>query len=643
MVSRSSIAAPGGAVLFWLVAPTWALAAESPAPETPLSPVVITATRIPTTLDQIASSLTLITDLDIQANQQRTLPDVLAEAPGLSVVQTGGPGGQTSVFIRGANANHTKVLIDGIDAVDPSEGAFDFGQTLTGDLARVEVLRGPQSSLYGSDALGGVINIVTRAGAGPPRLTATLEGGSFKTLNETGTLSGSTRGLSYAFTVQHALSGDTPVTPLELLAPGETRIGDRYDNLTLSTKLGLAVTKDLGLGLVVRYLDADLRTTGENYDLYPAPNIPDAAQTDQKSRQLFTRGEARLDLFGGALRNVLGLGYTDYHTAIVAPDDGFGPPPPTINDGDRVKVDDQGTLTLDARDTLLFGAEAEKERLLGPNGGPSKGSQAGFAEVQSHPFAGVAVAASVRWDNDDRFGGKATWRIAPTWTIPATGTQLKATVGTGFKAPTLTQLFVSFPSFNFFANPALKPETSTGYDLGFEQPLDRGRLRLGATWFHDVIRNLITSNADFTSYANFGRATTYGVESFISATVSDRLKVRADYTWTVARDDIAEDDLLRRPRHKASAQATWRATDRLSVTGSVLYVGGWVDGNRDFSIQRLNASPHATVNIAGSYDLPHGVTLFARVNNLLDRHYQDPVGFDRPGIGAFGGVKVTLP
>ncbi len=640
MVSRSSFAGPGGAALLVLASPGWLHAAESPPTDILLSTLVITATRIPTALDQVASSLTLITDQDIEAAQQRTLPDVLAEVAGLSVVQTGGPGGQTSVFIRGANANHTKVLIDGIDAVDPSEGSFDFGQTLTADLARVEVLRGPQSSLYGSDALGGVISLVTREGSGPPKLAATLEGGSFATFNQAGTLSGSTRGLSYAFTVQHALSGDTPVTPLDLLAPGEKRVGDRYDNLTLSTKLGLAVTKAFSLGAVVRYVDADLRTTGENYNLYPAS--PDGAQTDQKSRQLFTRGEARLSLFDGVLQNALGVGYTDYHTTIQAPDDGYGPPPPIVNDGDRFKVDYLGTVTLSARNTLLLGAEAEKDRLLGANGGPNKGARAGFAELQSRPIDGLSVAASVRYDDDDRFGGKATWRIAPTWTIAATGTRLKATYGTGFKAPTLTQLFVDFAPY-FYSNRDLKPETSTGYDIGFEQPLADGRLRLGATWFHNAIRNLIVANDSFTSYDNIGRATSYGVESFASASLSARLKVRADYTWTVARDDIKDQDLLRRPRHKASVGATWRPTDRLSLTGSVLYVGSWVDGNRDFSIQRLNASPYATVNLAGSYALPHGVTLFARVNNLLDRRHQDPVGFDRPGIGAFGGVKVTLP
>ncbi len=640
MAFHLEFAGPAGAVLIGLAGAP-ALADES-APPTPLAPVVVVATRIPTELDRVASALTLITAEDIETSQWRTLPDALADAPGLSETRTGGPGGQTSVFIRGANANHTKVLIDGIDAVDPSEGAFDFGQTLTADLARVEVLRGPQSSLYGSDALGGVINIVTREGDGPARLTVTFEGGSFDTLNETASVSGSTSRLRYAASIAHAFSGDTPVTPLDLLAPGEKRIGDRYDNLTASTKLRVTLTPTFSLGLTARYIDADLRTTGENYDLYPAPNIPDAAQTVQKTQQLFTRAEAKLSQFSGALQNALGIGYTDYRTTIQAPDDGYGLPAPIVNDGDRLKVDYQATLALPGRNTLVLGAEAERDRLLG-GADARNGARAGFAELQANPLPGVNLAVSVRQDDNDRFGGRTTWRIAPTWTIAATGTRLKATYGTGFKAPTLTQLFVSFPDFNFYANPRLRPETSEGYDLGFEQPLAGGRVRLGATWFHNAIRNLIEDNADFTSYANLGRATTYGVESFVAARVSARLTLRGDYTWTVARDDIARQDLLRRPRHKASLAAAWRPTSRLSLSGNVLYVGARVDGNRDFSVQRLTAGGYATVNLAAAYDLGHGVTAFARIDNLLDSHDQDPVGFDRPRIGAFGGVKISLP
>ena len=481
-----------------------------------------------------------------------------------------------------------------------------------------------------------MINIITTEGQGPAKINASLEGGSFDTFNQTFGVSGSAGRFRYAFDLAHFRSGDTPVTPLGLLAPGEARIGDRYDNVTAGTKLGVDLSRDVGLGLVLRYTDAHLRTTGENFTSFP-DDFPDAAQTSQKTRQLFTRGEARVALLGGALQNVFGVGFTDYRTRIQAPDDGFGPQAPVIDNGDRLKFDWQGTIKLSNTETILLGAETRNDWLILSPINASDRTSAGFAEWQARPFDHFAVAASVRYDSDDRFGGKATWRVAPAYTLAATGTVLRASVGTGFKAPTLNQLFVSFPGFA--ANSDLKPETSTGFDAGFEQPLAKGRLRVGATGFHEVIRNLIEPNATFTTNINIGRATTYGVESFAAVTVSDRLVVRGDYTWTVARVDISQQDLLRRPRHKASLTGTWRATDKLTLSATALYVGTRIDGNRDFSITRLTAPAYGTVNVSGSYELGRGVSLFGRIDNLLDSHYQDPVGFDRPGIGAFAGVR----
>ena len=613
--------------------------AETASPPTDVSPVVVTATLTATPIDQVGSAITLITADAIDAHQWRTLPDALQVTPGLNIVQTGGPGGLTSVFIRGANANHTEVIIDGIDVNDPSQnGAFDFGQGLASGLARIEVLRGPQSSLYGADALGGVINIVTPAGEGPPSLSASLEGGSFATFSQYASLAGAQGPLHYAVSLGHFHAGDTPVTPPGLLAPGEAAIGDRYDNLTASAKLGLDLTRALSLGLVVRYVDTDYRSTGENFDIFPA--APDAVQTVQKERQFFTRGEAALNLFAGRVKTVAGVAYANFRTTIQSPDDGFGLPAPVIDDADRLKFDLLTTIAVDRRDTLLLGADETIDRLTGGPVTASESRAGGFVELQSRPVPGLSFAVSARYDADDRFGDKATWRFAPAYTVAATGTVLRASVGAGYKAPTLSELFVSFPAFNFFANPNLKPETSFGYDLGFEQPL--GPVRFGATWFHNDIRDLIETNAAGDSYANIGRAVTYGVESFASWALSARLSLRADYTWTIARDEVAHEELLRRPKNKASATATWRASRRLRLAATAVYVGAWVDGNRDFSVPRLTASPYATVNVSGDYDLGKGLTLFARIDNLLDRRYEDPVGFDKPGIGAYGGVRLAL-
>src|SRR6185503_2654908 len=207
--------------------------AQAPASQVvELPPIVVSATGLPTPADQVASSVTVITAEDLQREQRRTVPDALASVPGLNIVQTGGPGGLTSVFMRGTNSNHVKVLIDGIDVTDPSSPnqSFDFGQLLTSDIDRIEVLRGPQSGLYGGDAIGGVISITTRRGEGPPKAYGLLEGGSFGTFNQTAGLTGSAANFYYTFNVAHHRSTDTPVTPVELLPPGRQRINDSYDN-----------------------------------------------------------------------------------------------------------------------------------------------------------------------------------------------------------------------------------------------------------------------------------------------------------------------------------------------------------------------------------------------------------------------------
>ena len=602
--------------------------------------IVVSATKIETPINEIGSSVTVITDKEIERDQQRTLPDVLRTVPGLNVVQTGGPGGKTSLFTRGTNSNHTKVLIDGIDANDPSQdGVFDFGQVLTSDIAQVEVLRGPQSSLYGSDALGGVVNIVTKKGEGPPQFTGRLEGGSFGTFKQSASVRGSVSRFNYSFNVAHFLADDTPVTPLDLLPPGRKRINDSYENTTVSTKLGLDVTDTFGFDFAGRYTDSTLFFTGDDFSVFPS--VPAANQSEQNARQFFARGEAHLALFDGVFKNRFGVGYTNYRTTIQAPDTGFGLPPENINHGDRLKFDWQGNIELAKGHVLALGAEDYNDRLIDSPISAENENAAGFVELQSEILPRLFTVASVRYDNNERFGDKTTWRVAPAYIVPQTNTKLKASYGTGFKAPSLTQLFVSFPAFNFFANPNLQPEENEGYDFGFEQPLAEDRIHFGATYFHNDIRNLINANATFTSLENVGSATTEGVEAFASVAVTERFTVRADYTYTRAVDDTTGLELLRRPKHKASLTATWRPTDRLSFSATGLYVGSQVDGNRSFSIQRLDTDPYFVVNLAANYDAGKGVTVFARIDNAFDERYENPTGFQRPGFGVFGGASFT--
>lgn len=604
------------------------------AAEDAMENIVVSATRTPTPESQVASSITVITADEIAAREERTLPDVLKNVPGLNVVQTGGPGGQTTVFMRGTNSNHTKVLVDGIDFSDPSNptGAFDFGQFLTQDVERIEVLRGPQSGLYGSDAIGGVINIITPSGSGPLKVKALAEGGSFDTFNQAAGIHGGLDPFHYSANIGHAHSGGTPVTPLDLLPPGQARNDDYYDNLTVSTKLGYDITQYLDVGLVARYTDTHYRYTGDDFDPVTFASLPAAQQSESNTAEYFTRGSAHLVLWDGFFEQTLGFAFTRNRTSYRIP---FSSE--SLNIGERTKVDWQGALKLTSDETLVLGAEHEREEVSEPLSA-STIINSGYAELQSQLNGSLFSALNVRYDDNDRFGGKTTFRVAPTYLIAGSGTKLKASVGTGFKAPTLSELFQDFPPF-FFANPNLKPETSTGYDLGVEQTALHEQVRAGVTYFHNRIRNLITSDETGTTYANVGKATTEGVESFVSCQPIKSLLLRADYTFTQATDDILNRQLLRRPKHKVSVNAAWHATQALAFNATVLTVSSWVDGNRDFSIPRLDANGYTTVNLAASYDITGNFSVFARANNLFDRHYENPTGFLQPGIGVFAGIQ----
>src|SRR4051812_28052149 len=477
--------------------------------------IIDSATRIPTPAVQVASSVTVIDGAQIEARQQRSLPDVLRDVPGLSVVQTGGPGGLTSVFIRGSNSNHTKILVDGIDIGDPANpnGSPDPGKLLTGAIARVEVLRGPQSGLYGSDAVGGVIAITTKAGEGPLALSGTLEGGSFDSFNQSATIGGAQNGIHFAATIDHLHAGATPVTPLELLRPGEKRNDDYFDSISVSTKLGWDVSGHFDLGLVARYSDGLSRITGDSFDLATFTSYPSPSQIRINTQQYQSRGTAHL--VTGWIDQTVGLSYSSTVTSDFDPNYGSLP-----GSGSRLKLDWQGRADLAVGQTLVLGAETMRDAMRLPiRAGIS--TNAGYAELQSS-WGEIFNSASLRVDDNSRFGSHVTWRLAPAWVLG--DTKLKASIGSGFKAPSLEQLFQSFPAFGFFANPNLKPETSVGYDAGVEQSF--GNVSAGATYFRNDIKNLITNNASFSMDINVGKALTQGLEAFAAWKASDDLTLR---------------------------------------------------------------------------------------------------------------------
>lgn len=610
------------------------LAQEQNLPET----TIMSATGIPTDAKEIASSVTVITEEQIKRDQRRTLPDLLATVPGLNVVQTGGPGGQTSIFMRGTNADHVKVLIDGIEVNDPSQPKrqFDFGPMMTDDIERVEILRGPQSGLYGADAIGGVISITTKKGSGPAKWTAAVEAGSFGTFNQKLQVSGGTPTINYAFTAAHNLVNSTPVTPLEVLAPGQRRINDWSNNYTYTAKVGADLSDVFGVNFVGRYNDTKLRITNDDFSGFPVV-APFNDRSLYVNHQFNGGADAVWKLFDGKFNNHVGVQYTDFSRSSMDP-----AAPWQTFDGDRTKYYWRSDLALAKGQTLLMGVERaiEKARTETTFGGirGSNTNDGAYVELQSAFSDRFFVTSNVRHDENEAFGGHNTWRVAPAFLILETQTKLKASYGTGFHAPSLNQLFDPLSG-----NPNLQPEESKGYDYGFEQNLFEKRVTFGVTWFRNDIDNLISfSNAFPFPFINVNKAKTSGYESFVSAKITDRLQLRADYTHTIALDAITNTPLQRRPADKTSISAVWQATDKLNVSATALWVSGWYDFDRfGLVFPAFKTSPYSIVNLAVNYAVNDNVTVFGRIDNLLDEHYQNPIGFEKQGFGIYGGVRVT--
>lgn len=607
-----------------LTATATAALAQNPGPLNALPETVISATQITTPSDETASSVTVITAEQIEKTQTRTVADLLRTVPGLNVVQGGALGGQTSVFMRGTNSNHVKVLIDGIEINDPTgpTRAFDFGPLTTDDIERIEILRGPQSGLYGADAIGGVISITTKKGKGPGTWRAYLEGGSFGTFNKGAQFSGGTDTSHYAFTISNQHAASVPVTPQRVLPAGASRINDYGDITTYTAKIGKDISENFAVNLVGRYSENQLRYTNFNF----------FDRDDARGFSFQGLSEGVLKTMDGRLVSNFGVAYMDTIRKT------FNAGGLTRFDGDRTKYYWRSAYTIAPGHVFLAGVEHQEEKAnnTSPFGGLNgKMDNTGvFAEMQSKFGERILIVGNIRNDNNNRFGDHTTWRITPAFLIHETDTKLKASYGTGFRAPSLYELFDTFSG-----NPNLRPERSEGYDIGFEQNLFQKRLSFGVTYFHNDIDDLILFPAPLFSAQNIQRAETYGYEAFVAAKIMPTLQLRADYTRTTAFDKTTNLALLRRPQDKTSFTAIWQATDRLDFSLASVWVSNWFDNDRA-TFSRTLTPGYNVVNLATNYKVNENATVFGRIENLFDKRYENPNGFEQRGLGAYAGVRL---
>jgi vitamin B12 transporter len=619
---------------------------------TVLPDTVVSATRVETPVSQVASTVRVITAADIARNQHRSIADALAKLPGLNVVQQGGPGKLTSVFTRGSNGNHTLVLVDGIEINDPSttDGRVDFAHIMLEDIDRIEVLYGSQGTLYGSDAIGAVINITTKKGTDKPSLTALLEGGSFETANQFATLRGGGSRYHYSANVQHLYTGGLSATPQRLAPPGRTNDDDSFENVTASAKFGGSPIEILDLIGIVRYV----RTDNETDASLSLPQSDD--DSNSKFEQTLLRGEGRLALFDGKLESKLATSYTRYDRRDATDPDPANPADFLRDDniGTKLKHELQNDLRAIDNHVLTLGAETEKDTIdsrlastsaFGPfnqSAGASARNNAVYFQDQASYLDRFFGTIGGRVDDHERFGDQFTWRVAPAYLHTETDTKIRGSYSTGFKAPTLFQLFGSsislFGAFN--GNPKLLPEESKTWEVGLDQSLLDGRYSLAFTYFETVIKNLIQFTPDFSSNQNLGKVDTKGLEFTAVGRPTADVNVSGNYSFTTAIDRETGEALRRRPMHKASAEIAVRPMAEMTVAATGVFVGRRPDTDA-ISGARIVSPSYFIANISAGYDLTRNFQLLGRVENLFDRDYEDPDGFARPGVGVFVGIKAT--
>jgi vitamin B12 transporter len=607
-----------------------------------LSEVVITANRLQTPVSQVASSMTLITRKDLDRRQSNTVLQALRQVPALDAVQNGNPGQNSSVFIRGANSEQTLFLLDGIPLNDPgstAKGFDDLDLLYLDDVKQIEVVRGPQSSLYGSNAMGGVVNIVTKKAEGSARGSFLFEGGAYGTFREALTTSVGGLGGGIRLTASRF---DTAGFPAGDKALGNV-VNNGNNNTTASLTLEAPYLPGFENNITARYVNS--RTSLSHGG---GAGVDDPRYFVEG--QQFTVGtRSSLKLFEGAWEQVLGLSFADHFRRFTDDIDAANYPfsfdERGTFDGQLAQLDWQNNIQPWEGGTLVAGLQAQQEWIniddisdygFGPDVTDieqSVNSIGAFAEARQAVGTQLFLAAGGRLDSQSQFGSHWTYRGTATFFIPGSETKLKATYGTGFKSPSLYQLY------SIYGSTVLLPESSSGWDVGFEQPLLEKNLSVGAAYFRSEITDLIDfvseASPPYGHYFNVSKARTEGVETFLSAVPVKDLELRASYTYTEARNLTADTDLLRRPRNKASFGASYR-WDKTDLGLDLIYVGSRVD------YPAVAMSEYALVNLMASYELDNHVKLFGRVNNLFDTHYQEVKGYGTPGLSIYAGTKLSI-
>lgn len=632
--------------------------------------VVVTGAATPSERETIGSSLSVITRHTMDDQGYNFVPDALRQTPGLAVNRAGSFGALTQVRIRGAEANHTLVLLDGIDVSSPDQGETDFSGLLSGDLDRIEVLRGPQSGLYGSNALAGVINLISRRDIKGSYVNLGLEAGSFNTTQLQGGV-GLGDGRDYVSAGFHALtsngydmSADTVADGVASVGPGASaRDEEGAEIATAYLRGGRELNALFRIDALARFLTREGDLDGQAYNFPIAGRTYDDASTTAQDQAL-VGASARLDLMDGKWRTIASASHVGEKRRSTSTSFPFFAGPtlpgnaaalmaaarldPSGANATRTKYALQSTLAFgnDGFESSLTGfAETKRETYEDPfTGRREKRSLGGVgAEYRADIANQLYLAATFRHDDNDDFQDADTYSVAASWVVPGLGMRPHASVGTGVANPTFFEQF-GFSPGSFIGNPALVPEESEGWDIGLEQALFDGRLSVDVAYFEATLEHEIYTSfgpaPDFLSTpANRAeRSERNGWELAFTAKPIDDIDLAGSYTRLDATEPAGIE--VRRPKDQAAVDASWRiGGGPLQVDLGLTYTGEQVD--TDFgTFLRTAQDPYALVRLGASYRINNDVEIYGRIENLTDETYEEVIGYLGQPQGVFIGIRL---
>ena len=631
---------------------TFSTLASADEEATELDDLVVTAGLEPISIRDVASSVTVISREEIEQRQVKYLADLLRTVPGFSVSQAGGPGSLTQVRVRGAEANQLLVLIDGIRANDPaSADEFQFQYALTSNIERIEIIRGPQSATWGTDALAGVINIIRRKDVSGKYLAATAEYGSFDSLDL-----GVNGGVS---TDRYQLNGG--VAYVETDGINVSREGDEKDgsrNTTANLALDFKATESVQFSFSGQSVNA--RTDFDDSD-FVVTGLPFDTDRETKAQRDYLRGAVSYQPANSRWSGSLSANWLDTDNQNYI--DGI-PESSTAADslefrlktsvllGDAAAQNHRLSFEIDL-DNTDFKQRGTATPFGDPNQDQSYNDTGYAAEYVGQPFESFTWTLSGRLDDFSDFDNVFTWQMAASSYLTDT-LKLRGSAGTGSKAPTFTELFGFYADY-FVGNPELMPEKSKGWELGIDLEVLDQQLSLGAAYFDQTLEDEIDgfvfdpNTFLFTAVNREGKSHRKGIELVISAEVTDSLSINANYTYVDATESDTAGNTsreVRRPRHLASLVANYDfAESRGNLNLNVNYNGSQLDNYFPppfFATETVELESYTLVGLAVSWKLTSNLELIGRVSNLLDEDYEDVLGFSRPGRGVFAGLRGNL-